>query len=78
MGALLSLARGSAADAESTARAKTFESQCRELESLIAIFTPAYNTSADEIIELRKLARDNIEDALSCYRIMAKQVRGKA
>ena len=56
----------------------TLAGDWREFESLLAIFAPAYNTSAHEIDELRQLARDNIDDALSCYRIMAKQVRSKA
>lgn len=46
----------------------------REFEALLAIVARAHNTPAHEIVELRQLARDNIDDALSCYRIMAKQI----
>lgn len=54
------------------------ELQWGELESLLAIVAPAYNASENEVVEMHQLARDNIDDALSCYRIMAKQVRSKA
>lgn len=46
----------------------------RELESLLAIVAQASNLAPNEVIELHQLARNNIEDALICYRDLVRQI----
>lgn len=49
--------------------------QWRELESLLAIAAKEYRAPENEIIEMRQLARNNIEDALTCYRDLVRQIK---
>lgn len=50
------------------------ELQWQEIERLLAIVGPAYRTPQVEIVEMRQLARENMDDALTCYRKLARQI----
>ena len=52
-----------------------YELQLNEFESLLAIVAPAHNTPADELDEIRIMARNDLSAALCAYRAMAQHVK---
>lgn len=53
-----------------------FARDWREFESLLAIVGPAYRTPMHDYAEMRKLAQNDIESALSAYREIVRQIHG--
>lgn len=52
-----------------------YELQRNEFESLLAKVAPAYNTPADELDEIRIMARTDLSAALCAYRAMAQYIK---